>query len=92
MVQEGGVSVRVMAGTHSGTTGPIEMRNPGLLMDVTLTKGSTFLQEVGFLLSAALSPLLPPLSPPPPFLPSLPLPPPPDYLPLFPFSPLFCSD
>lgn len=46
VVQEGGVCVRVMAGTHSGTTGPIEMRNPGLLMDVTLTKGSTFVQEV----------------------------------------------
>lgn len=46
VVQEGGVRVRVMAGSHRGTTGPIEMRNPGLLMDVTLTEGSTFKQEV----------------------------------------------
>ncbi|KAL3157348.1 hypothetical protein ABBQ32_011831 [Trebouxia sp. C0010 RCD-2024] len=44
--KEGGVRVRVMAGSHRGTTGPIEMRNPGLLMDVTLTEGSTFKQEV----------------------------------------------
>ena len=50
VVQEGGVSVRIMAGTHGGATGPIEMRNPGLLMDVTLSQGSTFLQAVGLLL------------------------------------------
>lgn len=50
VVQEDGVRVRVMAGSHRGTIGPIEMRNPGLLMDVTLTKGSTFKQEVQALL------------------------------------------
>ena len=35
-----------MAGSHQGVTGPIVMRNPGLLMDVTLAKGATFDQEV----------------------------------------------
>lgn len=56
VVQEGGVRVRVMAGSHRGTTGPIEMRNPGLLMDVTLTEGSTFKQEVQALLCYFLLP------------------------------------
>ena len=41
-----GVKVRVMAGQHEGTPGPIVMRNPGLLMDVTVSKGATFTQEV----------------------------------------------
>lgn len=43
-----GSSVRVMAGTSStgGVTGPIRMRNPGLLMDVRLGAGGSFKQEV----------------------------------------------
>ena len=45
-VEQNGVKVRVMAGRHQGTTGPIVMRNPGLLMDVTVSKGATFSQEV----------------------------------------------
>jgi hypothetical protein len=36
----------VMAGSHQGTTGPIVMRNPGLLMDVLLSKGASFSQDV----------------------------------------------
>jgi hypothetical protein len=43
---EGASSVRVMAGVHAGTTGPIKMRNPGLLMDVRLAPKGTFKQEV----------------------------------------------
>lgn len=39
-------SVRVMAGSHGGVTGPIKMRNPGLLMDVRLPPGAKFTQEV----------------------------------------------
>ena len=39
-----------MAGSHEGTTGPIVMRNPGLLMDVIVSKGATFTQEVSTLL------------------------------------------
>ena len=35
-----------MAGSHKGTTGPIVMRNPGLLMDVIVSKGASFSQEV----------------------------------------------
>ena len=45
-VQQDGISVRVMAGVYQGTKGPIVMRNPGLLMDVTVSKGATFSQEV----------------------------------------------
>ena len=41
-----GVKVRIMAGQYEGTPGPIVMRNPGLLMDVTVSKGATFTQEV----------------------------------------------
>ncbi len=29
-----GLAVRVMAGESYGTTGPIKMRNPGMLLDV----------------------------------------------------------
>ena len=47
-VSEDGATVRVMAGQHNTTVGPIKMRNPGLLMDVTVEKGSKFVQEVGF--------------------------------------------
>ncbi|KAL0023510.1 hypothetical protein WJX79_005408 [Trebouxia sp. C0005] len=45
-VDQDGVTVRVMAGSHKGTTGPIVMRNPGLLMDVMLCKGASFSQDV----------------------------------------------
>lgn len=37
-----GATVRVMAGTIAGTTGPIKLRNPGMLADVTLEEGATF--------------------------------------------------
>ncbi len=47
MVQSSpGASVRVMAGSHGGVSGPIQMRNPGLLMDVRLDPGASFTQEV----------------------------------------------
>ena len=46
-VSEDGAKVRVMAGQHNDTVGPIKMRNPGLLMDVTVEKGGKFVQEVG---------------------------------------------
>lgn len=46
-VSEDGATVRVMAGQHNSTVGPIKMRNPGLLMDVTVEKGGKFVQEVG---------------------------------------------
>jgi hypothetical protein len=32
--------VRVMAGSYSGTTGPIAMKNPGMLLDVVLQPGA----------------------------------------------------
>ena len=35
-----------MAGDSHGLTGPVVMRNPGLLLDVTLQQGATFTQEV----------------------------------------------
>ena len=35
-----------MAGDSHGLTGPVAMRNPGLLLDVTLQQGATFTQEV----------------------------------------------
>lgn len=44
--QAGGARVRVMAGQSGGVPGPIAMRNPGLLLDVTLPQGATFTQEV----------------------------------------------
>ena len=47
-VKQDGVSVRIMAGSHNGVTGPIVMRNPGLLMDVTVSKNANFSQEVGY--------------------------------------------
>ena len=47
VVEEDGVRVRVMAGEYKGSKGPIIMRNPGLLMDVTVSKGGTFTKEVG---------------------------------------------
>eukprot|EP00891_Asterochloris_glomerata_P003526 jgi/Astpho2/3526/fgenesh1_pm.00057_%23_4_t len=45
-VSEDGATVRVMAGQHNSTVGPIKMRNPGLLMDVTVEKGGKFVQEI----------------------------------------------
>lgn len=44
--EKDGVSVRVMAGESLGETGPIKMRNPGLLLDIRLSKGSNFTQHV----------------------------------------------
>eukprot|EP00955_Chlamydomonas_euryale_P085448 364100-Chlamydomonas_euryale.AAC.26 len=41
-----GVSVRVMAGETFGVSGPIKMRNPGMLLDVRLSKGATITQAV----------------------------------------------
>ncbi len=46
-VEQDGAKIRVMAGDSHGVTGPIAMRNPGLLLDVTLAKGAAFCQEVG---------------------------------------------
>ena len=45
-MEQDGAKVRVMAGNSHGVTGPVAMRNPGLLLDVTLPKGATFSQEV----------------------------------------------
>lgn len=41
-----GSSVRVMAGTLQGVTGPIKMRLPGLLLDVRLEPGASFEHDV----------------------------------------------
>ncbi|KAK9797355.1 hypothetical protein WJX73_001481 [Symbiochloris irregularis] len=38
--------VRVMAGKAQGATGPIFMRNPGMLLDVTVKPGGTFEQQI----------------------------------------------
>ena len=46
VVERGGARVRVMAGESSDATGPIALRNPGLLLDVTLAKGASFSQQV----------------------------------------------
>lgn len=46
MVESDGARVRVMAGESSGATGPIALRNPGILLDVTLAKGASFTQQV----------------------------------------------
>lgn len=35
-----------MAGEFGGKKGPIEMRNPGILLDVTLNDGATFEKEI----------------------------------------------
>ena len=45
-VEEGGVKVRVMAGESYGASGPITLRNPGMLLDVILSPGATFTQQV----------------------------------------------
>lgn len=45
-VSKDGATVRVMAGESLGTTGPIKLRNPGFLLDVTLQKGGHFVQPV----------------------------------------------
>lgn len=46
MVEKDGAIVRVMAGASLGTDGPIAMRNPGLLLDVSLSPGAKFTQKV----------------------------------------------
>lgn len=46
-VEAGGASVRVMAGTVAGTTGPIKLRDPGSLLDVRLQPGATWVQARG---------------------------------------------
>ena len=46
-MEQGGVRVRVMAGEAAGTKGPVFMRNPGMLLDVTLAPGATFQEQVG---------------------------------------------
>ncbi|CAL8465491.1 g5027 [Coccomyxa elongata] len=46
VVDKDGARVRVMAGESSGVTGPIVLRNPGLLLDVTLAKGASFAQLI----------------------------------------------
>ena len=47
IVEREGLRVRVMAGQAQGATGPIFMRNPGMLLDVTVHPGAQFEQEVG---------------------------------------------
>ncbi len=46
VVDKDGARVRVMAGEYSGVTGPIALRNQGMLLDVTLAKGASFAQPV----------------------------------------------
>lgn len=46
VVKEDGMTVRVMAGESHGVTGPIKMRNPGMLLDVILQSGSSFSQAI----------------------------------------------
>ena len=41
-----GVRVRVMAGESLGVTGPIKMRNPGMLLDVSIAASGRFSQPV----------------------------------------------
>jgi len=41
-----GASVRVMAGSSHGISGPLKMRNPGMLLDVRLEPGAEWTQEV----------------------------------------------
>lgn len=41
-----GSRVRVMAGSHAGTSGPISMVNPGMLLDVGLGPGGSVRLEV----------------------------------------------
>eukprot|EP00884_Botryococcus_braunii_P015832 jgi/Botrbrau1/2932/Bobra.0026s0007.1 len=45
-VEKEGLRVRVMAGSSYGVQGPIEMRNPGMLLDVQLSAGAKFEQVV----------------------------------------------
>lgn len=46
VVEADGASIRVMAGSRGGKVGPIKMRNPGMLMDVTLQPGASWNEEV----------------------------------------------
>ena len=41
-----GTSVRVMAGTSGGVTGPIKMQHPGMLLDVRLSPGASWSEHV----------------------------------------------
>lgn len=41
VVEDSSSRVRIMAGTHAGTTGPITMVNPGMLMDVIVKPGGS---------------------------------------------------
>ncbi len=45
VVAQDGATVRVMAGDALGQTGPVALRNPGLLLDVALAPGATFSQQ-----------------------------------------------
>ncbi|WIA14662.1 hypothetical protein OEZ85_003164 [Tetradesmus obliquus] len=45
-VAAAGSRVRVMAGQHAGTTGPIVMKNPGMLVDVILQPGAAVTLQV----------------------------------------------
>lgn len=45
IVESEGCRVRVMAGSAQGVTGPVFMRNPGMLLDVELAPGATFQQQ-----------------------------------------------
>lgn len=39
-VDSHGSRVRVLAGDHGGVTGPVVMKNPGMLLDVVLQPGA----------------------------------------------------
>lgn len=45
-VEAAGSRVRVMAGQHAGTNGPIVMKNPGMLYDVILQPGAAVTLQV----------------------------------------------
>ena len=49
IVEADGCRVRVMAGSAQGVTGPVFMRNPGMLLDVQLEPGATFRQQARLL-------------------------------------------
>eukprot|EP00879_Flechtneria_rotunda_P021208 GHRR01022341.1.p1 GENE.GHRR01022341.1~~GHRR01022341.1.p1 ORF type:complete len:191 (+),score=76.57 GHRR01022341.1:780-1352(+) len=46
VVEAPGSRVRVMAGEHHGTTGPITMKNPGMLLDIVLQPGADITVQV----------------------------------------------
>lgn len=45
-VEKDGLTVRVMAGEAHGATGPVFMRNPGMLVDVSVQAGAHFSEKV----------------------------------------------